>query len=55
MLPAVASIAKYEWNTKRETRPGRSSQMCTHEAVAIAESDIDRELHAEGVHLPAGT
>ena len=53
-LPRVASIAKYERNTKPRDAAGPQLADVQHEAVAIAERDVDRELHAEGVHLPAG-
>ena len=39
--------------TGRDTRRGASVVRVQHEAVAVAERDVDREPHPEGVHLPA--
>ena len=52
-LPERASIAKAERQTSRETRRGAEAAQVQDDARAVAERDVDREAHAERVHLAA--
>ena len=51
--PASASITNAARRTNGETRHGARRRRAQHDALRVAERDVDREAHADGVHVAA--